>query len=68
MMFPHVVNEISFNYISIFSTGGHFVRAILVEGIMRNISVKIFCIWTKVQEMSFKGISYLELWQPLCST
>ena len=42
------VQEMWFNVISIFSSGGLFVLqsltvcAILVEGIMRNISVKIF--------------------------
>ena len=36
---------------AIFSSGGHFVHqsgtvsAILVDSIMRNISVKLFCIW-----------------------
>ena len=35
---------------------------------MRNNSVKSFCFWTSGSEgMPFKGISYLELWQPFCS-
>ena len=56
----------------IWSSGSPFVRrsvticAILEEGIQRNNSVKLF--WPVVQEeMSFEDISYLELWQPLCS-
>ena len=49
MMFGSVVKEeMSFNGISIFSFGGHFFQrnrtfcVILVEGIMRHISVKLF--------------------------
>ena len=35
---------------------------------MGNIHVKLYEIWRLVQEeMSFQDISYLELWQPLCS-
>ena len=40
--------EMPFKFISIFSSGGHFVQQsgtvckILVEGIMRNISVELF--------------------------
>ena len=35
---------------------------------MGNIRMKSYEIWTIVQEeMSFKDISYLELWQHLCS-
>ena len=35
---------------------------------MGNIHVKLYGIWTSgSKEMSFKDISYLELWQPLCS-
>ena len=36
---------------------------------MGNIHVKLYEIWTSVfkEEMSFKDISYLELWQPFCS-
>ena len=43
-----MVQEMLLKDISIFSSGGHFVQqsitvcAILVEGIMRNISVKLF--------------------------
>ena len=54
----------------IWSSGSPFVQrsgticAILVEGIMRNNSVKFGPV---VQEMSFKDISYLELWRPFCS-
>ena len=44
------------------------ICAILVEGIKRNNSVKLFIIWTSVSGGDvFKDISYLELWQPLCS-
>ena len=42
--------------------------AIMKEGIMENIHVKLYEIGPVVQEeMSFKGISYLKLWQPFCS-
>ena len=34
---------------------------------MENIHVKLYEIWPVVQEMLFKEISYLELWQPICS-
>ena len=35
---------------------------------MGNIHVKLYGIWTSTQmQMSFKDISYLELWQPLYS-
>ena len=34
---------------------------------MRNISVKLFDFGPMVQETLFKGISYLQLWQPFCS-
>ena len=44
------------------------ICAILEEGIMRINPVKLFLIGPVVQEvMSFKCISYLELWQPFCS-
>ena len=49
--------------ISIFSSGGHFVQqrktfcAISVEGIIRNISVKLFEFWSVVQEMPFNDFS-----------
>ena len=43
-----------------------FISAILVESIIGNIFDKLFWIQTNVQ-MWFKDISYLELWQPLCS-
>ena len=41
--------------------------AILVEGIMRNNSVKLYEFGQVVQKMLFKDISYLELWRLLCS-
>ena len=45
------------------------VYAIMKEGIMGNILrtylCKLYRIWTSGQEMSFKDISYQELWQPL---
>ena len=45
------------------------IYATLVEGIMGNIHVKLFFKFGPMvqEEMSFKDISYLELWQPLCS-
>ena len=43
------------------------ICAILVEGIMWNIYVNYCAFGPVVQEMSFKHISYLELWCPLCS-
>ena len=52
------------------SSGGPFVQQskILVKGIMRNNSVNYFKFEPVVQEgMSLKDISYLGLWQPLCS-
>ena len=50
-----------FKIYSIFSTGGQYsgtICALLVEGIMRNISVKLFWIWTSgsQKEMLFKDI------------
>ena len=39
-MYWQVAIEISFKDIFIFSSGGH--AGVLVEGIMRNISVKLF--------------------------
>ena len=48
----------------IFSSGGHFIQqsrtvcAILIEGIMRNISVKLFEFGPLVQEMLFKEKVY----------
>ena len=36
--------------------------AVLEQGIMRKIYVKLFKFGPVVQEMSFKNISYLELW------
>ena len=44
------------------------ICANLVEGIMRNISVKLFEFRPVVQEkMLFKDNSHLELWRPFCS-
>ena len=40
---------------------------ILVEGIKRNSSVKLFCIWTSGSGDVFCKISYLELLWPSCS-
>ena len=57
----------------IWSSGGPFIMrsrtiiAILLEGIKRNNSVKLFWIWTSVSWDAFKDISYLGLWQPLYS-
>ena len=34
---------------------------------MRNIPVKLCAFGQVVQEMTFKDISYLELWWPFCS-
>ena len=58
----------------IYSSGGPLDQqsetdcSILVEGIIRNISVKLFEFGPVVQEdMWLNGISYLELWRPLCS-
>ena len=53
----------------IWSSGGPFVQwrgticAILVEGIKRNNSVKLFELGQVVQDISFKD-TYLELWRP----
>ena len=61
------------DFLFFFSSGSHFVQgsrticAILGEGIIRNISVKSFKFGPVVQEMSLKGISYLQLWQPFCA-
>ena len=43
--------------------------SIMLEGIMRNISVKNYIEFGPVdrEEISFKGISYLELWWQFCS-
>ena len=43
------------------------IYAILVEGIKGNILCNYFELGPVVQEMWFKNISYLELWQPFCS-
>ena len=37
------------------------------KGIIGNIHVKLLSIGPVVQEMSFKDISYQELWGPSCS-
>ena len=42
------------------------IYANLKDGIMGSIHVKLYGIWTSGQkEVSFKDISYQELWQPL---
>ena len=52
MKFGPGVQEMSFKDILIWNSGGPFVIwngticAILVDGIKRNNSVKLFCIWT----------------------
>ena len=57
----------------IWSSSGPPVRwsgtifVILKKGIMENIHVKLYKLGPVVQEMSFKDMSYLELWQSLCS-
>ena len=60
--------------ILIWSSGGPFVQrsgpicAILVKGMMRNNSVKLFELEPVVQKkISSTDISYQELWQPFCS-
>ena len=43
------------------------IYAILKKGIIGNIHVNLYEIWTVVQEeISFKDISYIELLQPIC--
>ena len=44
-----------------FCSANKAISAIFVKGIMRNNSVNYFEFGSVVQEMSFKGISYLEL-------
>ena len=67
---PLSQEEMPFEYNSIWSSGGHFVQwsgttyAILEEGIKRKILWNYFEFWPVVQEeMSFKDMSYLELWR-----
>ena len=57
-----------------FVQGSRTICAILVEGILRNVSVKLFILYYIIifepvvkEEMSSKGISYLQLWQPFSS-
>ena len=64
-------NQIAF---FILSFGSPFVQrrrticAILVECIIRKNSVKLFRIWTSgSEELSFKDISYRELWRSFCA-
>ena len=59
-----------FKYISISSSGGHFVQqsrtvcALMVEGISRNIYVNDFQFGPVFHtNMSIKDTSYLELWR-----
>ena len=57
----------------IWSSGGPFVQrskticAIFEEGIMGNIHVKLYEIWTSGLGDVIKDISYLELWRPFCT-
>ena len=56
----------------VWSSGSPFVQwsvticAILVEGIIKNNSVKLFSIWISGSD-AVQKISYLELWSPSCS-
>ena len=69
---PVVQEEKSFkNTYFMYSSGGLFVQyllticTIMLEGIMRNTFVKRFEFGTVAQEeILFKDISHLELWQP----
>ena len=71
---PVVQEEMSYKGFLIWSSGSHpfwwsgkfpySAFFLLKESIMENISVKLYGIRT---EMTFKDISYLELWQPFCS-
>ena len=72
--FGPVVQEISFEDISYLELcqplflWSKTICAILVEGMVRNISVKLFLIWTSgldQKKTSFKDISHLELWVPM---
>ena len=72
--FEPVVQKCCLKMFLIYGSGSHFVRqsgtfcAILVEGIMRNNSVKLF--WIRDSGLGgdvVKKISYLELWQSSCS-
>ena len=69
-----VQEDLAFKRFLIWNSGGppiqwsRTIYAIFKEGIMGNTRVQLYEIWTVVQEeISFKDISYLELWQPLCS-
>ena len=64
-----MVQEVSFKRFLIWNSGFLPVRwsrtiyANLKEGIMGNIHVKLY----EIRRCRLKDISYLELWQPLCS-
>ena len=64
-----MVQEISFKDISYHTnpfSAEQTICAIFVEGIMSNISAKLFLIGSVGQDKkSFENISHLELWQPL---
>ena len=69
-----VQEEITFKRFLIWSSGhlpaqcSQTIYAILKEGIIGNIHMSYMKFGPVVQEeMLFKDISYLELWQPLCS-
>ena len=68
-----IKSRLCFKKFLIYSSGSPFDRLseticeILVRCIMRNNSVELFKVGPVFQEeMSFKDISYLELWWPLC--
>ena len=72
MKFRPVVQEMSFKRFLIWSSVGPpaqwsgTISAILKEGIMGNIHVKLYEIWTSGSEGDVVlKISYLELWWPL---
>ena len=66
-MYWHMAKEILFKDIFVFSSGRHVMQpnctfcSILIESIMRNISVKYFEFGPGVQEMSFEYTYYLEV-------
>ena len=66
--------DLAFKRFLIWSSGSppvqwsRIIYAILKEGIIGKIHVKLYAIGSVVEEeISFKDISYLELWQSLCS-
>ena len=52
----------------LFSAALGTICAVLVEDIMRNISVKLFSVWTNGSGENVVYRSYLEFWRPFCST